>query len=100
MSIEALQNAVAILLQNPDRPFAVGDVVLKKEGIGSITKRPHIGEKVVVSHVFATPVVNLQERSGSLYYSMIYDIRVAFLDSDGDLVELAEDSRRFRHADD
>ncbi|WCF13095.1 hypothetical protein N4G58_03520 [Edwardsiella piscicida] len=50
--------------------------------------------------MFATPVVNLQERSGSLYYSMIYDIRVAFLDSDGDLVELAEDSRRFRHADD
>lgn len=100
MSIEALQNAVAILLQNPDRPFAVGDVVLKKEGIGSITKRPYIGEKVVVSHVFATPVLNLQERSGSLYYSLIYDIRIAFFDRDGDLVELAEDSRRFRHADD
>lgn len=100
MSIEALQNAVAILLQNPDRPFAVGDVVVKKEGIGSITKRPHIGEKAIVSHVFATPVLNLQERSGSLYYSLTYDIRIAFFDRDGDLVELAEDSRRFRHADD
>lgn len=100
MSIEALQNAVAILLQKPERPFAVGDVVSKKEGIGSITKRPYIGEKAIVSHVFATPVLNLQERSGSLYYSQIYDIRIAFFDRDGDLIELAEDSRRFRHADD
>ncbi|BEH99090.1 hypothetical protein AAGU66_08840 [Edwardsiella ictaluri] len=100
MSIEALQNAVAILLQKPDRPFAVGDVVVKKEGIGSITTRPHIGEKVIVSHVFATPVLNLQEKSGSLYYSQFYDIRIAFFDRDGDLVELAEDARRFRHADD
>ncbi|MGG5796686.1 hypothetical protein [Edwardsiella tarda] len=99
MSIDALQNAVAILLQKPDRPFAVGDMVSKKEGIGSITKRPYIGEKVVVTHIFETPIVDLISNPGSPYYSQIYDIRIAFFGEDC-LVEVAGDSRRFRHADD
>ncbi|MDA6077836.1 hypothetical protein O0544_20695 [Edwardsiella anguillarum] len=45
-------------------------------------------------------MINLQEKCGTPYYSQLYDIRVAFFDRDGDLVELAEDARRFRHADD
>ncbi|XEG69238.1 hypothetical protein NMD97_07870 [Edwardsiella tarda] len=100
MSIEALQNAVAILLQNPDRPFAVGDVVLKKRA-SAVSPNAHILAKRLSSATCLQPQYSTYRKGPAAFItSLIYDIRIAFFDRDGDLVELAEDSRRFRHADD
>ncbi|MDA6077835.1 hypothetical protein O0544_20690 [Edwardsiella anguillarum] len=54
MSIEALQNAVAILLQKPERPFAVGDVVIKKRA-SAISPRAHTLAKRLSSAMCLQP---------------------------------------------
>ncbi|UJA56147.1 hypothetical protein [Serratia marcescens] len=99
MSIEKLKAVVDLLLTKPSRPFQVGDVIVRKPGVGDLVRVPEEGQKVVITDVAEEPVFDAEKSSGSPYFKHPLDIRVALFDRDGDLVEYWMDSRRFQHAE-
>ncbi|MGO3395593.1 MAG: hypothetical protein ACTINL_03745 [Serratia proteamaculans] len=99
MSIEKLKAAVDSLMTKPSRTFQVGDVIVRKPGMGSLVRVPAEGQQVVITDVAEEPVFDGEESCGSPHFKIPLDIRVAFFDRDGDLLEFWMDSRRFQHVE-
>lgn len=96
-NLKAVQEFVQYLNANPG--FAIGDAVAWKSEEFKNKRRPDLTQRAVVSYVYPEPIFSTDpERSGSPYEFEPLDIRLAFIDSDGDYVEYAYDSRRFRLA--
>lgn len=86
--------ALAASLVEPHAPFKIGDVVTFKEGL----RNRHTSNVMVVTEVLATPVLDPTTHAGSPYFREPLDLKVSYLDDDGDLIEGYADSRRFRLA--
>lgn len=96
-SFSELKTQLETLLEEPERPFCPGDVVVWKEGCQN-RKRPKAGEFAVVAHVLDHPVFGSEDSSGSPYFREPLDIALMLLDDDGDITIYHFDKRRFRHA--
>lgn len=94
---EALLLAVQALTDK-QAPFKVEDALVFKDHMRN-RMLPKYGEVVIVSHVYTEPVFDTTDSSGLPGFNESFDIRIAMLDDDGDLVEMHADSRRYRLAD-
>lgn len=95
--IQAIKSFVQDLNDNPG--FAIGDVVAWKGEEFKNKCRPDLSQRAVVSYVYPEPIFNSDgERSGTPYEFEPIDIRLVFIDEEGDYMEYAYDSRRFRLA--
>jgi len=96
-SFADLKQALNCFLEEPKRPFRVGDVVYWKEGCAN-RKRPKVDEPAVVLEVLPHPVYGDEKSAGTPYFHEPLDIVLGMLDSDGDLTRYCFDKRRFRLA--
>lgn len=91
-NLKAVQELVQDLNANPG--FSIGDVVAWKGEDFKNKRWPDLTQRAVVSYIYPEPIFN-SDRSGSPYEFEPLDIRLAFIDEDGDYMEYAYDSRRF-----
>lgn len=74
-----------------------GDTLVWKDGMRD-KRYPEIGQPIIVSQTYATPRQGDTEPD-SRYATGILDFAAVFIDDeDGDFMEYAFDSRRFRYA--
>jgi len=92
-----LRKALDCFLEQPERPFRPGDIVVWKEGCSN-RKRPKTGEPAVVVEVLPKPLYGEEKSTGSPYFHEPLDIVLGMLDDDGDFVRYCYDRRRFRLA--
>ena len=96
-SLKATQAFVSTLNTNPS--FAIGDVVAWKGEEFKNKRCPELSQRAVVSYVYPVAIFSSAgDRSGTSYEFEPLDIRLAFIDEDGDYMKYAYDSRRFRLA--
>lgn len=75
--------------------FQVGDVVRWKEGFKN-KKKPETGQPAIVLEVLPTPITDpTDETAGNPYFREPLDVKLALLDSDGEMMVYHFDSRRF-----
>jgi len=92
-----LKKQFEAFMEEPERPFRPGDIVMWKEGCSN-KKRPKADEPAVVLEVFDEPLYGKEKSSGSPYFHEPMDIVLGLFDSDGDLTRYMYDKRRFRLA--
>lgn len=91
MSKRELLLSMAAALTEAQPAFKVGDVVTWKDGL----RNKRLDGELIVTEVLETPIHDPVEQAGSPYFREPLSIKVAYLDSDGDLIEAHVDSRRF-----
>jgi len=92
-----LKRQFEAFMEEPERPFRPGDIVVWKEGCSN-RKRPKVDEPCVVIEVLPEPLYGKEKSAGTPYFHEPLDIVLGMLDSDGDLVRYCFDKRRFRLA--
>ena len=75
--------------------FAAGQLVTWKDRMQNKSK-PDYGQPAIVVEVLSEPRVDNTKSAGSPYYDEPLDLRLGFIDDQGDFVILLFDSRRFR----
>jgi len=96
-SFSELKRQLNVFLEEPERPFRPGDIVVWKEGCSN-RKRPKVDEPCVVIEVLPEPIYGKEKSAGTPYFHEPLDIILGMLDGDGDLVRYCFDKRRFRLA--
>lgn len=94
MSKKEILVALAASLTERQPPFKVGDLVTWKDGL----RNKRLDGELVVTEVLEIPVFDPVDNAGSPYFREPLNMKVAYLEGDGDLVEGHVDSRRFRLA--
>lgn len=79
------------------RDYAVGDIVIWKKCMKN-RKLPKYGQPAIVQEILSDAVFDDSPVS-SCYYREPLDVRLGFLDDDGDFVSYMFDGRRFRKID-
>ena len=88
---------LAASLTEPQPAFKVGDLITWKDGLRN-KKEPQQGHVAVVTEVLKEPVLDPGKEAGNPYFREPLSIKAAFLDSDGDFMEVHLDARRLRLA--
>ena len=89
-----VKNSLAMFLK--PNSFQPGDLVVWKGRMRNRT-RPRYNQPAIVIEVLDAPLYDEDESSGSQYYREPLDLRLGFIDRDGDFVTLLVDQRRFTH---
>lgn len=80
---------------NKSYEFKVGELVVWKEGLKN-KRVPKYGRPAVVLEIFEKPIIDEDAPLASRYYREKLDIKLAFLDSENELVTFHYDSCRFK----
>jgi hypothetical protein len=80
---------------NEKTTFAAGDIITWKKGLRN-RQRPNYEETVVVMEVLEKPLRRTDLDAGTQSFNEPLDIKVGMLQSDGDIIVIHVDSRRFR----
>lgn len=75
--------------------FKIGQLVTWKDRMQNRTK-PDYGQPAIIVEIFSKPKVDTTKSAGSPYFDEPLDLRLGFIDDDGDFMTLLFDSRRFR----
>lgn len=90
--LSRLKEASRVFFEQQD--FEVGDIVMWKDRMKN-RKRPRYNEPAMVVELLDRPVFDAAEGPGSPYFQEPLDIRLGFVDDEGDFVVYVFDRRRF-----
>ena len=77
------------------KPLHPGDLVTWKDQMKN-KRKPDYGQLAIVVEVLEEPIFDEDERVASAYYGERLDVRLGFLDDEGDFVCFLFDSQRFK----
>lgn len=75
------------------KKFEIGDIVTLRDGLPEMFHWPVHGDRCIVTQVLDTPIHTGDP--GSAQFARSYDMALAFVDEDGDVMEYMHDSRLF-----
>lgn len=79
------------------RDYEVGDIVVWKEGLKN-RKSPLYGQPAIVMEMLDECEYAEREETGSIYFMEPLNVRLGFIDDDGDFVSYLFDARKFKKA--